>query len=55
LRNAERAIEPKRNARMNLYDQIERIEHDQKKSPASDRKIAELREQLRKAEGDRRI
>jgi 1,6-anhydro-N-acetylmuramate kinase len=50
LRDAEAAVAPRRNIRMNLQNQIARLEHDQQKG--GEKKIAEVREQLRKAEID---
>lgn len=50
LRDAETAITPRRNIRTGLENQIARLENDQQKG--SDKKIAELRDQLRKAELD---
>ena len=48
LRNAENAIEPRRTMRANLHNQIVRMQHDQPKG--SERKLAELKELLRKVE-----
>lgn len=48
LRDAEAAILPRRNIRTSLQNQIARIEHDQQKG--QDKKMAELKDQLRKAE-----
>ncbi|KAI5124602.1 hypothetical protein M0805_004213 [Coniferiporia weirii] len=50
LRNAENALEPKRNERISLQNQIARLEHDQQKG--SDKRIADLKRQLQKAEED---
>lgn len=50
LRDAETAITPRRNIRTGLENQIARLENDQQKG--SDKKIAELRDQLCKAELD---
>lgn len=50
LRDAEAAILPRRNIRTSLQNQIARIEHDQQKG--QDKKMAELKDQLRKAELD---
>ena len=48
LRSAEAAILPKRNIRTGLRNQIGRIEHNQEKG--GERRLAELREQLSRAE-----
>ncbi|XP_006454981.1 hypothetical protein AGABI2DRAFT_239474 [Agaricus bisporus var. bisporus H97] len=48
LRDAETAIAPSRTARTGLQTQISRLEHDVQKS--QDRKLLDLREQLRRAE-----
>lgn len=48
LRDAEAAIAPKRNIRNGLRNQIGRIEHNQEKG--GERRIAELKEQLARAE-----
>ena len=48
LRNAETAIAPRRAMRVNLHNQIVRMLHDQPKG--SERKLAELKELLRKTE-----
>lgn len=48
LRDAETAIAPRRTIRTGLQTQIARLEHDVQKS--QDRKLVDLREQLRKAE-----
>ncbi|KAK7058910.1 lipid-binding protein [Paramarasmius palmivorus] len=50
LRDAETALQPRRNIRSGLRTQIARIEHDQQKG--YEKKLAELRDQLRKAELD---
>ncbi|KAF5355872.1 hypothetical protein D9756_003816 [Leucocoprinus leucothites] len=50
LRDAETAITPRRNIRSSLHNQIAKLEHDQQKG--GDKKIVELRDQLRKAELD---
>ena len=50
LRDAETAITPRRNIRVGLENQIARLEHDQQKG--GDKKIVELKDQLRKAELD---
>jgi len=50
LRDAETAITPRRNIRAGLENQIARLEHDQQKG--GDKKIVELKDQLRKAELD---
>lgn len=50
LRDAETNLLPRRNLRTNLQTQIARLEHDQVKG--GDKKIAELRQQLHKAESD---
>ncbi|KAF8642355.1 hypothetical protein AX16_009624 [Volvariella volvacea WC 439] len=48
LRDAENALAPRRTQRANLQTQIVRLEHDQQRG--GERKIAELRDQIRKAE-----
>jgi septal ring factor EnvC (AmiA/AmiB activator) len=48
LRDAETAIAPRRTIRTSLQNQIARLEHDLQKS--QDKKLIDLREQLRKAE-----
>ena len=50
LRDAERAIEPRRNIRSGLHTQIARLEHEQQRN--SEKKIKELKEQLSKAEAE---
>lgn len=50
LRDAERALEPKRNIRTNLRTQIARIEHDQQRG--MERRLAELKQQLDRAEAE---
>lgn len=50
LRDAERALEPRRNARKNLFTQIGALEHEQKKK--NENKIAELRVELERLEKD---
>jgi len=50
LRDAEAALAPRRNIRTGMQNQLARIEHDQQKG--QEKKIAELKEQLRKAELD---
>ncbi|KAF9056230.1 Eisosome component PIL1-domain-containing protein [Panaeolus papilionaceus] len=50
LRDAEIAIQPRRNIRASLQNQISRIEHDQQKG--YEKKLGDLRDQLRKAELD---
>jgi len=50
LRAAETAIAPKRNLRNGLRNQIGRIEHNHEKG--GERRLAELREQLARAEGN---
>ncbi|KAF9270278.1 hypothetical protein L218DRAFT_888725 [Marasmius fiardii PR-910] len=50
LRDAEAALAPRRNIRAGLRTQIARIEHDQPKG--MEKKLAELKDQLRKAEAD---
>ncbi|KXN89968.1 Sphingolipid long chain base-responsive protein LSP1 [Leucoagaricus sp. SymC.cos] len=50
LRDAETAIAPRRNIRTSLQNQIAKLEHDQQKG--GDKRIAEVRDQLRKAEMD---
>ncbi|KAM6498169.1 Eisosome component PIL1 domain containing protein [Amanita muscaria] len=48
LRDAENVLAPRRAARFNLATQIAKVEHDQQKG--SEKRLAELREQLRRAE-----
>ncbi len=48
LRDAEAALLPRRNIRTSLQNQLGRLEHDQQKG--QEKKIAELKDQLRKAE-----
>lgn len=48
LRDAETALQPRRNLRASLQAQIARIEHESQK--AGDKRIVELREQLHKHE-----
>jgi hypothetical protein len=50
LREAENALGPRRAARANLYNLIVRLEHDQPKG--NEKRIAEMKEQLKKAEQD---
>ena len=50
LRDAETQLQPRRNIRAGIHLQISRLEHEQQK--AGDKRIADLREQLRKAESD---
>lgn len=50
LRDAEIALQPKRNIRAGIQNQIARLEHDNAKG--MEKKLGELKEQLRKAEGD---
>lgn len=50
LRDAETAIAPRRTMRTNLQNQIGKLEHEVQKG--QDKKLAELRDQLRKAEMD---
>ncbi|GLB36204.1 putative eisosome component PIL1 [Lyophyllum shimeji] len=50
LRDAETAIAPRRNVRAGLRNQLARVEHDQQKG--AEKKIAELKDQIRKAELD---
>ncbi|KAF8560412.1 hypothetical protein OG21DRAFT_1502699 [Imleria badia] len=50
LRDAEAAIVPKRNIRAGLRNQIVRLEHSQEKG--TERRIAELKEQLARAESN---
>ncbi|KAJ3719860.1 Eisosome component PIL1-domain-containing protein [Lentinula raphanica] len=50
LRDAENALAPRRNARAALHQQLARLEHDNQKG--MEKKIAELKEQIRKAEAD---
>jgi hypothetical protein len=48
LRDAEAALAPRRSVRANLQSQLARVEHEQQKG--QDKKLVELKEQLRKAE-----
>jgi len=48
LRDAETSLQPRRNIRAGIQTQIGRFEHESQK--ANDRRVADLREQLRKAE-----
>ncbi|TFK77040.1 hypothetical protein BDN72DRAFT_866840 [Pluteus cervinus] len=50
LRDAETALGPRRNVRSGLHSQLSRIEHDQQRG--MERKVAELKDQIRKAEVD---
>lgn len=50
LRDAETQLQPRRNIRAGLQLQIARLEHEHQK--AGDKRIADLREQLRKAESE---
>ncbi|KAF8912723.1 Eisosome component PIL1-domain-containing protein [Gymnopilus junonius] len=50
LRDAETNLQPRRNIRAGIQNQIGRLEHEQHKG--KDKQIADLREQLRKAEFD---
>ncbi|KAF8898676.1 Eisosome component PIL1-domain-containing protein [Infundibulicybe gibba] len=50
LRDAETALAPRRNVRAGLRNQLARIEHDQQKG--MERRIAELKDQIRKADLD---
>ncbi|KAG6842608.1 hypothetical protein C0991_000134 [Blastosporella zonata] len=50
LRDAETAIAPRRNLRVGLHTQLARVEHDQLKG--FEKKMAELKDQIRKAELD---
>lgn len=50
LRDAETAIAPRRNVRAGLNLQLSRIEHDQAKG--MEKKVAELKAQIKKAESD---
>lgn len=50
LRDAETSLTPHRNIRTSLRNQIARTEHDQLKG--MDRKLLELKDQLKKAERD---
>ncbi|PPQ88616.1 hypothetical protein CVT25_010192 [Psilocybe cyanescens] len=50
LRDAEATLQPRRNIRAGLQTQISRLEHEQQKG--GDKRIAEVREQLHKAELD---
>jgi hypothetical protein len=50
LRDAESALNPRRNARATLQNQLARAENDNQKG--MDKKIADLKEQIKKAEAD---
>ncbi|KAJ4486222.1 Eisosome component PIL1-domain-containing protein [Lentinula aciculospora] len=50
LRDAENALAPRRNLRATLHQQLARLEHDNQKG--MEKKIFELKEQIRKAEAD---
>ncbi|KAJ4000996.1 Eisosome component PIL1-domain-containing protein [Lentinula boryana] len=50
LRDAENAIAPRRNVRASLHQQLARLEHDNQKG--MEKKIVELKDQIRKAEAD---
>jgi len=50
LRDAETNIQPKRNVRIGIQTTIARLEHEQVKG--NDKKIAELREALKRAEAE---
>ncbi len=50
LRDAETAISPRRNVRAGLQTQLARLEHDNQKG--MEKKTAELKDQIRKAEHD---
>ena len=50
LRGAEANLQPKRNIRSGIQVQISRFEHDQQKG--NETKIADLREQLKRAEAE---
>lgn len=50
LRDAENALAPRRNIRASLHQQLTRLEHDNQKG--MEKKIAELKDQIRKAESD---
>lgn len=50
LRDAETALAPRRNLRAGLQTQLARLEHDQQKG--TEKKIVELKDQIRKAELD---
>ncbi|KAF9069102.1 hypothetical protein BDP27DRAFT_1421299 [Rhodocollybia butyracea] len=50
LRDAENAILPRRNIRAGLHQQLARLEHDNQKG--MEKRIADLKEQIRKAEAD---
>ncbi|KDR85055.1 hypothetical protein GALMADRAFT_131806 [Galerina marginata CBS 339.88] len=50
LRDAETNLQPRRNIRAGMQNQINRLEHEQQKG--GDKRIGEFREQLRKAESD---
>ncbi|GAW08018.1 sphingolipid long chain base-responsive protein pil1 [Lentinula edodes] len=50
LRDAENALAPRRNIRASLHQQLARLEHDNQKG--MEKKIAELKDQIRKAESD---
>ena len=51
LRDAEANLQPRRNIRAGIQNQINRLEHDTQHKN-KDKQIADLREQLRKAESD---
>lgn len=48
LRDAEKALEPKRNIRAGIQTQIARIEHEQARG--AEKRLAELKQQLQRAE-----
>lgn len=50
LRDAENAILPRRNIRAGLHQQLARLEHDNQKG--MEKRIADLKEQIRKAEAE---
>ncbi|KAK0208306.1 Eisosome component PIL1-domain-containing protein [Desarmillaria ectypa] len=50
LRDAEAALTPRRNIRAGLQNQLARLEHDNQKG--MEKKISELKDQIRKAESD---
>jgi Eisosome component PIL1 len=50
LRDLETSIAPRRNIRAGLNLQISRLEHEQQKG--AEKKLADLRDQLKKAEAD---
>ncbi|THV04882.1 hypothetical protein K435DRAFT_826688 [Dendrothele bispora CBS 962.96] len=50
LRDAELALAPRRNVRAGLHTQLARLEHDNQRG--MEKKIAELKEQIKKAEAD---